>query len=162
MPQASLPIEPFTIRPYVPSDKEALLHLLALNTPGHFAPEERNDFENYLEKEREIYLVICRGNEVIGCGGINYFLSERLARISWDIVHPKWQGKGAGRQLLDYRLSLMAKDKGLDKAVVRTSQLAYLFYEKAGFHLEKTESDFWAPGLHLYQMHMDLMDVNIR
>jgi ribosomal protein S18 acetylase RimI-like enzyme len=40
--------------------------------------------------------------------------------------------------------------------IVRTSQLAYKFYQKVGFELEKTEKDFWAKGFDLYQMKMNL------
>jgi hypothetical protein len=36
--------------------------------------------------------------------------------------------------------------------MVRTSQVAYQFYQKAGFDLEKIEKDFWAKGFDLYQM----------
>jgi hypothetical protein len=39
---------------------------------------------------------------------------------------------------------------------VRTTQLTDQFYAKMGFQLERTEKDFWAKGLDLYQMRMNI------
>jgi ribosomal protein S18 acetylase RimI-like enzyme len=38
------------------------------------------------------------------------------------------------------------------KLVVRTSQLAYKFFERLGYHLIRTEKDYWGKGLDLYLM----------
>ena len=59
------------IREYVPSDKEAVLKLIRLNTPQYFAEEEEVDLSNYLDNYREYYYVLLSGIEIIGCGGIN-------------------------------------------------------------------------------------------
>ena len=42
----------------------------------------------------------------------------------------------------------------LFKQALRTTQLAFQFYEKMGFELDKTKKDFWAKGFDLYQMKM--------
>ena len=44
--------------------------------------------------------------------------------------------------------------------IVRTSQLAYQFYGKVGFELEKVEKDFWAAGFDLYLMRLELETSN--
>lgn len=146
----------YSIRPYHPTDQAACLELLRQNTPSHFAPEEAPDFLHYLAHEREAYYVVCANKVIIACGGINYFEREQLARLSWDIVAPNWQGKGVGRLLVSHRVEAMRKHPNTEQAVVRTSQLAYRFYEKMGFRLEKTQEHYWAPNLHLHQMSMDL------
>ena len=43
------------IREYFPSDKEAVLKLIRLNTPMYFALEEEADLSEYLDNEREYY-----------------------------------------------------------------------------------------------------------
>jgi ribosomal protein S18 acetylase RimI-like enzyme len=140
------------IRPYHPSDKNELLVLLRLNTPAYFAPSEENDFIDYLEKEMEDYFVLEENGKIVGCGGINYWENGTVARISWDIVHPDQQGKGIGKKLTLFRIEEIKKKPTVQSIIVRTSQLAFRFYEKVGFELEKIEKDYWAEGFDLYEM----------
>ncbi|HEY4652574.1 MAG TPA: GNAT family N-acetyltransferase [Pontibacter sp.] len=143
------------IRPYTVADKEALLQLLQLNTPQYFHPAEEADFLYYLAQELESYYVLEENGTIVGCGGINYFYSEKLARLSWDMVHPQHQGKGIGRQLTEYRLHEIKSKPEIETIVVRTTQLVYPFYNKLGFELVKTEKDYWADGFDLYQMQLN-------
>lgn len=143
------------IRTYQPSDKGAVLELLRLNTPAYFDYSEEKDYEHYLDHELESYYVAEADNRIAGAGGINYFREESTARISWDLVHPEFQGRGIGRQLLLYRIGEIAKQGDIGRIVVRTTQLVYPFYEKAGFKLEKTEQDYWAKGFDLYQLVLE-------
>ena len=145
------------VRPYNKTkDKDRVLELLALNTPHYFAEEETPEFLDYLENKLEDYFVVESDGVTVGCGGINYFWEENLARLSWDILHPDFQGKGLGSQLARHRIAHIKKQASIKTIVVRTSQLAYHFYGKMGFELEKIEEDFWAKDFHLYQMKMEL------
>lgn len=144
------------IKAYQNLDQKKLLQLLRLNTPQYFDPAEEKDFIEYLEKDSDHYFVFENNNELIGCGGINYFHEESLARIAWDMVHPNHHGKGVGKQLVQFRINEIKKKTGIDKIVVRTSQFTFQFYQKMGFELEKIEKDFWAKGFDLYQMNIFL------
>ncbi len=149
-----------TIRIYEEKDKNQLIELIQLNIPTYFDSSEEEEFVEYLENKKEDYFVIedKTTNQIIGCGGINYFFDEPipLARISWDIIHPNFQGQGIGKKLLLHRINHIQSKKKIKLIVVRTSQLAYKFYQKVGFELEKVEKDFWAKGFDLYQMKMNL------
>lgn len=147
-----------TIRPYVMSDLEAVLALIRLNIPQYFALAEEADFRSYLMKEREDYFVMIAHNHLIGCGGINYFPAEAHARIAWDMLHPDYQRKGVGGQLLQHRLAVIRAQPSYTQVVVRTSQLAQAFYAKHGFQIQSTTPDYWAPGLHLYYMVLHLTE----
>lgn len=140
------------IRPYKSKDKDKLIELIRLNIPKYFAPSEEKDFIDYLDDYLEDYFVVEENGQIVGSGGINYFPDAGQARISWDVIHPEYQGKGIGRQLLQHRLQHIQKDPTIWYVVVRTTQLVYGFYEKMGFELEKTEKDFWADGFDLYQL----------
>lgn len=144
----------FVIRPYTPADKNCLLELIRLNTPGYFALPEEAEYKTYLEKELEDYFVAESNGMIIGGGGINYFPTSHEARISWDMVHPSFHGKGIGKQLTLHRIDIIKTDPSIRTIVVRTSQLAYQFYEKIGFVLDKIEKDFWAKGFDLCLMRM--------
>jgi [ribosomal protein S18]-alanine N-acetyltransferase len=144
------------IRPYDPSDKEAIVDILRLNTPQYFAPEEEVELMEYLDTKREDYFVVEEAGQTIGAGGLNYFDENTWVRISWDLVHPDFQGRGVGKALTLFRIR-GAREKGTVRFIqVRTSQLVYPFYQKLGFELEKVEKNFWAKGFDLYQMKMEL------
>ncbi|AHM59051.1 acetyltransferase [Flammeovirgaceae bacterium 311] len=148
------------IRPYTTGDKQELISLLKLNIPQYFAESEEDDFIEYLDCYLEDYFVVEEGGKLIGSGGINYFPEDGIAPISWDMIHPAYQGKGFGKSLTLHRISNIRKNPAIRRVVVRTTQLAYKFYEKVGFTLLKTEKDFWAEGFDLYQMTLDLEHSN--
>ncbi|AMM52505.1 GNAT family acetyltransferase [Rufibacter sp. DG15C] len=145
-------MENLTIRPYTPTDQEALLQLLQLNTPRYFAPEEEPDFLQYLQHETEEYFVLERQGRVVGCGGVNFSEDGQTGKISWDILHPDFQGQGLGRALLTYRIARLLEVHQVTHITVRTSQVVYRFYEKNGFQLVEVVKDYWAPGFDLYRM----------
>lgn len=140
------------IREYQQADKNAVMDLIRQNTPEYFAPEEEADLSSYLDSERELYYVLLFKNELVGCGGINFAGNKTIGKISWDIVHPKYQGKSLGAQLLKHRIEILKSIDSIQKITVRTSQLAYKFYEKQGFTLKDIKKDYWAKGFDMYSM----------
>jgi ribosomal protein S18 acetylase RimI-like enzyme len=141
-----------TIRTYQAADQEDVLHLLRLNTPQYFSAAEEEDFIYYLENEIEHYFVVEWESQIVGCGGFNFSGDMTHGKISWDIIHPDYQGKSIGTMLLQYRIAKLQAYETLDTMSVRTSQLVYPFYEKQGFRLVYVEKDYWAKGFDLYQM----------
>ena len=142
----------FEIRNYHGNDKPELLKLIDLNTPAYFAFSEKADFKEYLENERELYFVMTFEDKIIGCGGINFEEEKTTGIISWDIIHPNYQEKGFGRELLHYRVSVLKSIATIQKIVVRTSQHTNLFYQKQGFELKEIVPNYWAEGFDLYFM----------
>ena len=141
-----------TIREYKSIDKSSVMNLIRLNTPEYFAPEEENDFSNYLDNEKELYYVLLFNEKIVGCGGINFAENKTIGKISWDILHPEYQGKSLGTRLLEYRIEKLEPIKSVQKITVRTSQVAYQFYEKQGFELKEIKKDYWAKGFDMYKM----------
>ena len=145
------------IRPYSTSDREALLEILRLHTPEFFDPSEEEDFRNYLDNELDQYFVVEKNDQVIGGGGFNRGFDEgSSARISWDLIHPDYRGKGIGSDLLNFRIDKLRQINSLEKIVVRTTQLSHPFYHRGGFELKSVEEDFWADGYDLYLMEMSI------
>lgn len=141
-----------TIREYKSIDKSSVMNLIRLNTPEYFALEEEDDFSNYLDNERELYYVLLFNEKIVGCGGINFAENKTIGKISWDILHPEYQGKSLGTRLLEYRIEKLESIKSVQKITVRTSQVAYQFYEKQGFELKEIKKDYWAKGFDMYKM----------
>jgi ribosomal-protein-alanine N-acetyltransferase len=113
------------IRPYNPKDKEQLINLLRLNTPAYFAPSEEKDYIDYLQHHADNYFLIEKEGVVLGAGGFNLLEENKLARISWDLVHPDAQGKGLGRMLTKYRIDKIREHPEVRVIAVRTSQLVF-------------------------------------
>lgn len=143
------------IRAYSESDFTQVIHLLELNIPTAFAPEEKSEFEFYLKREREDYFVVEENGTIIGCGGINYFPETKLARLSWDMIHPEMQGQGIGKKLVVHRLEQI-RLKGLEEIQVRTSQVACAFYALLGFETAEIVTNYWAEGFDLVDMRLQL------
>ncbi len=144
------------IRTFSAKDKPYLINLINLNTPTYFDAAEEKDFIVYLEKQIEDYYVIEQDNVIIGCGGINYETDKNTAIISWDIIHPDFQKKGLGKELLVYRINRIKDLNSYANIIVRTSQFSFQFYEKYGFKLIKCTKDYWAKGIDLYKMSYKL------
>lgn len=96
--------ESIIIREYLPTDKDAIMSLIKLNTPDFFAEEEANDLSKYLDEEIEQYYVLLVDGEIVGCGGINFAENGTIGKISWDMIHPAFQGKSLGTKLLKHRI----------------------------------------------------------
>ncbi len=140
------------IREYEINDKNEVINLIRLNTPEYFAVDEEEDLNKYLEIERELYYVLLYDQKIVGCGGINFTDNNTIGKISWDILHPAYQGKSLGTKLLQHRIAKLNSIDGIQKIIVRTSQLAYKFYEKQGFELFEIKKDYWAKGFDMYNM----------
>lgn len=144
------------IRKYKEQDHHHLIELIKLNTPDYFDESEWLEFSDYLKNEIEDYFVVEADTEIVGCGGLNYEAEQNRAVISWDMIHPSFQGKGIGKALLDHRIAQVKSHADLTELLVRTSQHTWLFYKKSGFELMFVKKDFWAKGIDLYQMIMKL------
>ncbi len=140
------------IRPYKPNDKEDLLKIFSLNTPKYFDKNELNDFEEYLEEKAETYLTIEVDNNIVGGTGYYINKNDKSGRITWIFFEPKHSGQGLGKQSMEYCLELLGKDHRVEKFIVTTSQLAYKFFEKFGYSINRIEKDYWGKGLDLYEM----------
>lgn len=149
-----------TIREYEVADKNEVMNLIKLNTPKYFATNEETELCNYLENERELYYVVLIDNKIVGCGGINFVDNNATGKISWDILHPDYQRKSLGTKLLKHRIEKLKSMKNIQKITVRTSQVAYGFYEKHGFDLIEIKKNYWAEGFDMYNMEYKSKNLN--
>lgn len=144
--------EEISIRSYEAQDKKRLLAILGLLVPTHFAAEEIADLDQYLDQEIELYFVAELHGRVVAAAGINFDKKAGIGKLSWDFVHPEEQGKGIGKKMLLHRLEILKSMGDIHIISVRTSQLAFQFYEKNGFEIVEIREDYWAPGFDMYKM----------
>ena len=144
--------EEIIIRKFKVEDKDQLVQIFKNNVPRYFAETEIDDYEEYINGKVQDYYVALLNDEIIAAGGINYDKDRQLAKISWDIVDIPFQKQGIGSLLLNHRLEVIATKKDIKSIIVRTSQHAFLFYEKMGFKLLERHKDYWAKGFDMYKM----------
>lgn len=140
------------IRPFQLVDIERLLQLFRWNTPQYFGEEELAHFEAFLRSTPTDFYVMEVDAIIVGCAGYAYQKDTRTGQVSWFVFHPEHQGRGLGRQILNFCLDKLGKHQEMQKVIVRTSQLVEGFFSKAGFKTTYIEKDYWAPGYDLYLM----------
>jgi len=144
------------IRKFESSDREKVINLLRMNTPEYFSPNEEKDLIYYFDFHADNYYVIENQNNIIGAAGFNLSGDGKTGYLSWDIIHPEYQRKGVGSELTRFRIERIKAIETVQTLAVRTSQLAYKFYEKFGLILRETVRNYWDEGFDLYQMECDI------
>ena len=142
-----------TFREYTPADKAACMAIFESNMPLYFVDEERQQFEDWLDKEdRETYGVLIDQGEIVACGGIYEDKELNLVGLAWGMVLNSLHKKGYGKALTLHRIEEMnTRFPHLDQHL-GTSQHTAPFYEKMGFTTTEIIQDGFGPGLHHYKM----------
>ncbi|HTF05753.1 MAG TPA: GNAT family N-acetyltransferase [Bacteroidia bacterium] len=150
------------IREYVPSDKAGCLAAFKSNVPLFFTEGEIAEFESFLDKLgarsadadgwRTWFFVVESGNQIVGCGGFGDKDNSNRITLAWGLVHKDFHKKGFGEQLLKYRLGEIKKRFPEKPVFIDTTQFSYPFFEKFGFRTTKITDDFYAVGMHRYDM----------
>ena len=122
--------------------------------PEFFAPHELDEYIDYLDKYNDSYYTVRDGDVIIGGVGIIIDREKSTGSITWIFFAEKSKGTGAGTAAVDEMLGIMRGNPDVTEFRVRTSQYAYKFFEGFGFKIDKTEKDYWAEGLDLYDMGM--------
>lgn len=140
------------IRPYKISDKHRLIEIFNLNVPTYFDAKEIEDFIRYLDEKSDHYLTVEQEEKIVGGVGHDFIESDQSGRVTWIFFDPEYTGKGLGHEAVEHCNNIFKSNSQVEKLVVRTSQLAYKFFEKFDYKTIKIEKEYWGPGLDLYIM----------
>jgi ribosomal protein S18 acetylase RimI-like enzyme len=144
------------IRSFRKSDQEKLIEIFNLNVPEFFDPAELTHFIEYLRTSAETYLTIESEGRIVGGVGYEIRESDRSGRINWIFIHPDFSNLGFGTKGVNHCLMILRSNHNVEILIVRTSQLAYKFFERLGYKVTKTEKDYWGKGLDLYLMTQEI------
>jgi ribosomal-protein-alanine N-acetyltransferase len=144
------------IRPYEARDKAACLAIFDSNTPKYFAPHERDEFSEFLDKPTCTYFVIAAGTEILGCGG--YWVPDDGSRaiMCWGMVANDKHGTGLGKWLLLYRWKIICDVAPGALLEINTSQHTYGFFEKLGLKVTEIVKNGYGEGIDRYDMRLKL------
>ncbi|WP_312368281.1 GNAT family N-acetyltransferase [Stenotrophomonas sp.] len=147
------------IRPYQVADANACLSLFDSNVPEYFAPAERADFEQFLERDAQscAYQLIEQDGRVVACGGLS-IRPDGVAGFCWGMVERSLQRRGLGRQLSLARLQQARQDPDAKRVELSTSQHTQDFYARLGFTVTRVVADGHGPGLDAVEMVLVLRE----
>jgi ribosomal protein S18 acetylase RimI-like enzyme len=145
-------------RPYRAADRNHCLDCFDSNASVFFAPEQRIEFEQFLDRQPPGYYVVHDGDDVIGCGGSQD--DGDTATLAWIMVLRDRQRQGAGSLLItSCMLDILALPR-CRAATVECNQHAAAYFERWGFGITSTFADGYAPGIDRVAMGIGLDDDN--
>lgn len=143
-----------TFRPYSPADKQCCLDIFDRNCPEFFSPNERADYEGFLDAHADNYEVCCIGSAVVGaCGLIGSDMESR--NLNWILLASKLQGAGIGSTMMQ-RVIKAARALRLKHIRIAASHKSAAFFARFGAVATESISDGWGPGMHRIDMELRL------
>lgn len=147
------------VREYKPEDKQFCLKAFESNIPEFFVQDELIDFDNFLnriatENINTKYYVVVHNNQIIGCGGFGDKDNKSVLSLTWGLIDKSYHKKGFGALLLKHRLDEAKRLFPELPMVLDTTQHSFGFFEKYGFKVTKITHDFYAQGMHRYDMEL--------
>lgn len=136
-----------------PSESQKCIEIFNSNVPKYFKVKEEEDLRNWLTKTQENPYYLMYSNEIlVGCGGVFFDHSKKIAGFAWGIIHQDFHKKGFGRELSNFRLTILDQLAPNYLHELSTSQFTYIFFEKIGFQIESIQKDGWFKGMDKYYM----------
>jgi N-acetylglutamate synthase-like GNAT family acetyltransferase len=143
-------------RSYEITDRTACLGIFDSNAPDYVRPEERIQFEQFLDRLPGPYLVVMDDDQLVACGG---FATGRIvgeADIRWILVDRDHHGHGVGDFLMTTCVSEILALEHIHTARLETSQRTRAFFERWGFASVEVVPSGLGPGLDQVEMRSAL------
>ena len=145
-------------RSYSRSEREACLSLFDANCPEYFAPNERNDYANFLDTNPAGYELCIVNDQVVGAFGL--IVNNTLRRsLKWIMLNPQSQGLGIGSAVMA-RVSTLAIAAKLEAVDIAASHKSAPFFAKFGAVTTGIIQDGWGPGMHRVDMALSIQRPN--
>lgn len=140
-------------RRFTAGDRPACLHLFDANCPRFFAPNERSDYETFLDEKGGGYEVCLLEGRVVGGFGVLPEGPTGLA-LRWILLSPELQGHGIGSAIMR-RVFDQVKAHGPDARLhIGASHLSAPFFARFGARELARYPDGWGPEMHRVDMEL--------
>ena len=132
-------------RDYCDTDRQTCLAVFDRNCPEFFAPNERADYEIFLESTPSAYEVCEIDGRVVGAFGLlDDGIDEK--RLSWILLDPQTQGVGIGQKIME-RVIHTGRTTSVGQVNIAASQKSATFFVRFGATTTTTAIEGWGPGL---------------
>ena len=133
-----------TFRPYQRSDHDACVAIFDENCPEFFAPNERDDYLEFLVTHGRSYTVAVMDGRVVGAYGLAGSGTDYALR--WILFSRSMQGRGLGTSVMARVFDEM-RQHGANRLHIAASHKSAPFFARFGATPLKTTSDGWGPGM---------------
>ena len=139
-------------RPYHAADRAACLSIFDANCPAFFAPNERDDYLEFLDQCGGGYELCIADQEPAGAFGV-FAEGPANARLNWIMIHPNAQGSGIGSQMMA-RARQLADSMQAGCLEIAASHRSAPFFERFGARQLSFTPDGWGAGMHRVDMQL--------
>lgn len=141
-------------RRYRGEDRHACLQLFDENCPDSFAPNERRDYEQFLDDAVDRYELCLIDGQVVGAYGLYPEGPDRLA-LRWIIVSAGKQRRGVGSAVMNRIVAELRRSNGMTLRISASHKSAP-FFAKFGARERDRIPNGWGPGMHRVEMELSL------
>ena len=145
-------MQDITFRSYSTEDKAACLELFDANCPEFFSPNERADYDDFLDAEPGCYELCSCESRIVGAFGLIGDDSSRRD-LNWILLDPSSQGLGIGTAIMD-RVASLARGVNVQVVCIAASHKSAPFFAKFGASKIAETTDGWGPGMHKVDMEL--------
>ena len=143
-----------SFKPFHAADKMACLAVFDANCPEYFAPNERTDYERFLDSVPEGYEVCMLEGKMAGAFGLTRN-SETSLSLDWIMIDPHRHGAGLGSSIMK-RVFDAGRRSGVSLITIAASHKSAPFFEKFGAVPINTIMHGWGPGMTRIDMELSL------
>ena len=141
-------------QPYTKANKPACLALFDANCPEFFAPNERDDYVEFLGAEPSGYEVCELDGEIVGGFGVIPGRDNKVD-LRWILLNPNSQGRGLGSAIMS-RVIAVASGQGAVAVDIGASHKSAPFFARFGAQATGEIENGWGPGMHRIDMVLTL------
>jgi len=134
-----------TFRPYIESDRLACIDIFDANCPEYFAPNERQDYDEFLQSAPEDY-EICEGDgRILGAFGL-FVDSENVKTLNWILLDTHAQGLGVGSKIMERVIHIVRASETMTVRIAASHKSAP-FFARFGATTISSTKDGWGPNM---------------
>ena len=141
-------------RTYRDADRQACTSIFDANCPEFFAPNERQEYEEFLERVPGDYEVCEVDGKVLGAFGL-FVDGENIKTLNWILLDPQTQGIGVGSTIME-RVMQLGRTSQTRVVKIAASHKSAPFFARFGASTTSFTKNGWGPGMDRVDMELPL------
>ncbi|MEM7348672.1 MAG: GNAT family N-acetyltransferase [Chloroflexota bacterium] len=146
-----------TLQDFTSAHIPRCLEIFDANCPQYFAPNERDDYLEFLNDPIPTYQVVLLGEVIVGGVGLSPSVQNR-ARLSWILLDPTLQKSGIGAFIMDTVIT-RSKQQHIEIVDIAASHLSEPFFARFGATRQQYIEHGWGPEMHKVDMTLSIAAV---